>query len=1026
MNRVAGSLIVFVWALCGPLEGADWPQYRFDAGRSGASPASLPESLHLLWERHLPPPQPVFPGQDQICYDKSYEPVVMGQMLFVPSMVTHSLTALNTRTGERVWQFFAEGPVRLAPVAWQDKVYIVSDDGYLYCLNASDGKLRWKYRGLPVGRRDRKLMGDGSLVSATPARGGPVLADGIIYFGAGLWADDGVFVHAVDATTGKTVWSNTTSGHIERANADHGVAGVAGISPQGHLAIVNDILIVPCGSQLPALMDRKTGKLHTYTMGWGGKYQQPKGCVFVSGIGKYLMHGGDLYDISDAGEQPSLNSTDIEFDKYRMVHVGGLTRLQVDRTNLKKQPLGDFRNPALTAEAMYYHQDGIVAVDFTKPTIRSNKQTKRFVDLESVVFPELWRLDSKSKVHIKARQRLYCTAPSAVEAIEIPRSGEKPHVSWRANVEGTPHRLLAADDKLFVVTLEGRIYAFGPNQPKSPLVHEAPMRRKLVPSSKTTRALAILEAAQITEGYVLIVDFAEPQEAVEIVQNSNCEVIAFQQDPMKAREIRVLLEKAGLYGSRVTVIVGDPVSIAIAPYLANLILIDSERAENLAYVQSLYPHLRPHGGVIGLPTLPGSRQSLDKRISQGHLPGAKLVSAGNDTLLTRPGPLGDSADWSHSDANAAGTEASKDRIVKPPFTRLWFDGRFRWDKGRGSTEVRIAGGRLFVGGNNLYALDAFTGRHLWTIESQAREEKLVAMHDAIFLVEGGTCTVRDPATGKPLKQLNFPGVRRANWSSMRVTDKFVVAGSGEALACIDRETGRTIWQQECDNPIQSIAIGGGKVFCSDAVNQRRKGLKPGEPAGSTTAIDLRTGKVLWKIPATGDIHYSSTHDLLVVGSQLPRDAIQVPNFNSVYPLKSFSAYRASDGKPLWSNIQATHVYIVNDKLYSYVTQQIPKQAWVRNHDPKTGEQLGEDLKWWQRGCTPPRAGSSLLTTRYLGNAAFYDLAEEKMTPINHVRAACSNNLFLGNGLLVAPNLSDGCVCNYIPISQGFAPSQVVK
>ena len=45
------------------------------------------------------------------------------------------------------WQVFAEGPVRFAPVAWQDKVYFVSDDGHLYCLDAGDGSLKWKFRG---------------------------------------------------------------------------------------------------------------------------------------------------------------------------------------------------------------------------------------------------------------------------------------------------------------------------------------------------------------------------------------------------------------------------------------------------------------------------------------------------------------------------------------------------------------------------------------------------------------------------------------------------------------------------------------------------------------------------------------------------------------------------------------------------------------------------------------------------------------------------------------------------------------
>ena len=33
----------------------------------------------------------------------------------------------------------ADGPVRLPPVAWRDRIYFASDDGILYCVAAADG-----------------------------------------------------------------------------------------------------------------------------------------------------------------------------------------------------------------------------------------------------------------------------------------------------------------------------------------------------------------------------------------------------------------------------------------------------------------------------------------------------------------------------------------------------------------------------------------------------------------------------------------------------------------------------------------------------------------------------------------------------------------------------------------------------------------------------------------------------------------------------------------------------------------------
>lgn len=191
----------------------------------------MPADLRLRWTRTLPAPRPAFPHEIRLDYDASYEPVVLGGSMFVPSMVTDSVTALDTETGAQRWRYITGGPVRFAPVAWKGKVYCVSDDGYLYCLDADSGSLRWRFRGLPEDRRDRKVLGHGRLLSLWPARGGPVLADGVVYFAAGLWPTEGVFVHALDAESGKAVWSNTDSGRIPESNWDHGIAATRECSP---------------------------------------------------------------------------------------------------------------------------------------------------------------------------------------------------------------------------------------------------------------------------------------------------------------------------------------------------------------------------------------------------------------------------------------------------------------------------------------------------------------------------------------------------------------------------------------------------------------------------------------------------------------------------------------------------------------------------------------------------------------------------------------------------------------------------
>ena len=243
-------------------------------------------------------PRPAFPHDPRLCFDVSYEPIATGKLIVVPSMVTDSVTALDSDTGEECWTFFADGPVRFAPLAWEGKVYFVSDDGCLYCLSADEGRLLWKFCALPADRRPYKLLGNERLISRWPARGGPVLVDGIVYFAAGLWPNEGVFVSAVDASTGRLVWTNADAGFVPEGLLDHGTRRDGGLSPQGYLAVLGAKLIVPSGRALPALFDRKSGRMEPYTTGWGGRVGLAKGSWYACGIGDYLFQSGDLYELA--------------------------------------------------------------------------------------------------------------------------------------------------------------------------------------------------------------------------------------------------------------------------------------------------------------------------------------------------------------------------------------------------------------------------------------------------------------------------------------------------------------------------------------------------------------------------------------------------------------------------------------------------------------------------------------------------------------------------------------------------------
>ncbi|MBW8034538.1 MAG: PQQ-binding-like beta-propeller repeat protein, partial [Planctomycetes bacterium] len=246
--------------LCGFLfpglaRGGDWPMWRHDAGRGAATSETLEDDLSLQWSRQLHRPRPAWPdSQYKLQFDASYEPIVMGQTLYVGSMVSDSVTAYDTGSGREKWRFYADGPVRFAPVGYQGKLYFASDDGYLYCLNAENGSVAGKFLGGPG---QNKILGNDRLIGMWPVRGGPVERGGKIYFAAGIWPFMGTFIHAIDAGSGKAVWSNSGSGSTFLMQP-HSSPAFAGVAPQGYMVAAQDKLLVSGGRSVPAAYDGVT------------------------------------------------------------------------------------------------------------------------------------------------------------------------------------------------------------------------------------------------------------------------------------------------------------------------------------------------------------------------------------------------------------------------------------------------------------------------------------------------------------------------------------------------------------------------------------------------------------------------------------------------------------------------------------------------------------------------------------------------------------------------------------------------
>ncbi|MCK5549671.1 MAG: PQQ-binding-like beta-propeller repeat protein, partial [Hyphomicrobiaceae bacterium] len=167
----------------------EWPTFRHDAGRSGAVKTTVvPTGLKQTWKTKLA-------GQLSA-------PVVAGDRLFVASLDTHDVHSIDSATGKHLWSFATGGRVDSPPTIWRGRALFGSADGHIYCVNASDGKLVWRYRAAP---EERRMIAFDQVESVWPVHGNVLVLDDILYCVAGrsMFLDGGLRLLRLDPKTGR-------------------------------------------------------------------------------------------------------------------------------------------------------------------------------------------------------------------------------------------------------------------------------------------------------------------------------------------------------------------------------------------------------------------------------------------------------------------------------------------------------------------------------------------------------------------------------------------------------------------------------------------------------------------------------------------------------------------------------------------------------------------------------------------------------------------------------------------------------
>jgi outer membrane protein assembly factor BamB len=1008
-------------------------------------------------------------------FDAAYEPIVVGQRLFVGSSQDGSVAAYDTRTGVEVWRYFSDGPIRFAPLAWQEKLYFVSDDGYLYCLRTSDGSLVWRFRGGPS---DRKILGNEQLISTWPARGAPVLADGKIYFAAGIWPFMGIFLHALDATTGHVLWTNDGDGSLY-IKQPHNTDSFAGVAPQGPLVVIGAKLLVPGGRSVPACYDRPTGRMLYFQLAENGKRG---GGSSVAAVDHFLFNGGAAFEL--------------ETEKY-LGAVGDLLTFAEGR-------LYDFREGAIHAQDLKTSEVKLVdTTDRKGVTTKVSKWTMR--ELGKAEAPRLTAL-------IKAGSRLYAGAEGRVLSWKLPLP-EKDRASsvWEATIEGTPSSLVAADNKLFVVTLQGRLYCFGEGKDPSASPRQHPQVTKPIAVNEawSKQAASILKATQVSQGYCLAWGVGTGGLVRELARQSALRIVILESDASKANAFRERLLTSG-QSERVSVIVADPQQFALPPYLASLIVAESlpsmSDEDRETFLQQTFAALRPFGGVACLPGWFHQPEGDRTR----RMANAVWKTSGDWTLLIREGALPDSANWTHEHADAANTRVSKDKVVKAPLGLLWFGGSSNDPilprHGHGP-QPQVVDGRLFIEGVDLLrAMDIYTGRVLWESPlpgvgalydntahqpgANASGTNFIATSDGVYVAYRNACVKLDPVTGKKTAEFSLPKSAETKsaplWGYLNVEGDYLIGGadpifdptrlknssksnnpggsdddddkksssrtressdrsltssatttlavdakapaekllkieddnyvSSNRLIVMDRSTGKVLWTATARSGFRhnAICLGGGRMYCVD----RASGAEVSRLKRRGEEPKHKPRLVVFDLKTGAEV-WSSEEDIFGtwLSYSAERDVLVEAGRTARDTLgdepKGMRTYRAKSGAVLWSSKTLTGPAMIHHDTILMAGNACD----LLTGSPKLREHplSGEPVEWtWTRnyGCNTPMASENLLTFRS-GAAGYLDFCNDGGTGnLGGFRSSCTNNLVVAGGVLTAPDYTRTCVCSY--------------
>lgn len=1094
------SIIALLLALgcstqCGTAE--DWPTYRKDNARSGSTPESTNEPFSIQWVYSSPaPPRRAWSGpegrvveghalKDRVRFDDAFQPVVVGERVYFGSTADDQVRCLELGSGKTVWTFFTGAPVRLAPTVYKGAVYFGSDDGFAYCLDAETGALKWKKQAAPL---NEWFLGRGQMVSRWPVRTGVVVDNDVAYFGAGIFPHEDVFLHAVDAQTGETIWT--------RDDISEGDAGRNDLSPQGYLLTSQKQLFVPSGRSMPATFDRETGVLlHKKTYSWrstaGG----------VVGGTRALLADGQIYS---GGAHHLLAISQDEgnvgfgwFEGRQMVVSGDEAAVATGTVLAKLDRLKYAVNSRSTHQLemdIYGLSRALRSAKGEKADeIRAKLKAAQAEAKELAGIGIIWQQPNVDDDALLMMGNLIITGgENRIQVFD--RESGRP-VTMKA-VDGDARGLVFANSHLLVSTTTGKVFCFGP--PRARRIADQnpeypnPYANNAAYEQCRAAAEEIIRETGITRGFCLVAGSEDGCLAYEIAKQSDLNVYCIEPDVAKVEASRKLLDSAGLYGSRVTVHHAEFDDIPYSNYFANLIVSDTYLRTGKLPGDSaqLMRHLKPLGGVAWLKsTAEAGNQSTEALwLSKARLENQIDVDLSTERTLVERGALPGAGDWSHQYGNVGNTAVINEQRVKGDLGVLWFGDPGPGDmvnRHEGAVGPLAVNGRLFVQGEaTISAYDAYNGLFLWKYENEEalrtgvfqnqNPGNLAASSDRLFHFLKDECFELNAATGKVVATHRLPqGMDddTREWGYIAYHDGRLIGtatvreevearyrrrgrkttDATDGIFAIDVSTGKHVWTYKGGSiSHRTIAIGDHRVFFIDSTissAERERILREdkselekltGEArevaedrmkkldARTAVALNIETGEKIWEsgVDVTdcseigiggGKLTMMYQDGVLILGGANANGHYWKQFISGEFKRRRLVALSGEVGYTLWKkDANYRHRPIV-------VGNRVIAEPW--SFDLKTGKQhtqvhplTGQDVPWSMmrpgHHCGMLTGSQNMLIFRS-GYTGFFNLDNNEGTRhfAGH-RLGCWINAIPANGLLMIPEASAGCVCQF--------------